>query len=326
MENGNSRPAIEALAALIDNFGPSTRYLLLGDSNHDNSGIANAVSSPKSLAAMKQAGFENLMIEYFESSRNLFDAYAEQKITREQFTDLLKETTHSATSKARDEDIANWAADVVENARKVGLKVIPVDGDEGNHNAPLKNEEKRRVFSHLIDLASQSPDLKITRSLYLDTLDDVRSEMKNDGSLEELRYKRKRRSEQTDFEQLDEFQKRMALDQISLAPRIHTLAEGKPSVIFYGNWHISKRMDLDETLKKLHEKDGPTNARSATTVINLYGENDKLGDAGLAEIRGFCREFECAAHPEHINLYLKDSAMDMGNKGFTPSPALAPVQ
>ncbi|HNQ91829.1 MAG TPA: hypothetical protein PKI93_02745 [Alphaproteobacteria bacterium] len=315
----------ETLSALIDNFGPTTQYLLLGDTDHDNSGIANAVSSPKSLAAMKQAGFENLMIEYFENSRSIFDAYADHKITRDQFTDLLKHTTHSATSKARDDDLANWAADLIDNAREVGLRIIPVDGNEGYHNAPLQNERNRRSFSRLADMASQSPDLKITRSLYLETLDDVRAEMMADGSHEELRYKRKRRSEQTEFEQLDEFQKRMAMDQTSLAPRIHALAEGKPSVVFYGNWHISKKMDVDETLKILHEKDNPTSTRSSTTVINIYGENDSLGDAGMAEIRGFCREFECAVHPEHINLYLKDSDMDMGNKGFSPSLSPAPT-
>lgn len=308
----------QTLPDLILEQGQKSQFLLLGDTNHEDINIGRAALGPKSLDAMQKAGIKTLMTEYFTSSQNLIDAYADSRITRDQFKDILTHNAKPAANFDWDKEV-DLMATLVENTHARGMKLIAVDGREGDYNALLNNEQTRRTNATLIQHAQGLPEFRVPPSLYDAIKGDVINEMYKDGSYEQLRYKPVPRSERPAI-RLEGFEGRMNLDASSLAQRIYQSANNQPAAVFYGNWHFAKVNDVDEELKRLTAQN-PHARPQATQVINIYkNPTDTL------EAKNFCNEFNCAAQPEHLNFYLDSSSPDHGNKGYQPAAMPAPVR
>lgn len=146
----------------------------------------------------------------------------------------------------------NDVADTILSAKTNGIKVVAIDGMEGDYNRLYDLEHHKRTYQKAIDMARADPNLMITKGFYKNLTEQVADDMKQDGSAATLSYKPKKRAQRSDLENMDPFSQRMEMDHLTLAQRIFETAQGQPAAILYGGWHMAKVNDLDETLERLH--------------------------------------------------------------------------
>ncbi|MFA7275355.1 MAG: hypothetical protein WC043_00970 [Pseudobdellovibrionaceae bacterium] len=317
-------------ANLLYEQARTSQFMLLGDSQHGDQNITRLATNPLALQSLARAGVKTLMLEHMTYEQPAFDALANGTISKRQFVSLLdssialfgnrdappEEQRKNAILKR---NMINDVADTILSAKTNGIKVVAIDGMEGDYNRLYDLEHHKRTYQKAIDMARADPNLMITKGFYKNLTEQVADDMKQDGSAATLSYKPKKRAQRSDLENMDPFSQRMEMDHLTLAQRIFETAQGQPAAILYGGWHMAKVNDLDETLERLHtEQADPKNPRRATSVINIY---DSPNGNGIKDIKGFCQDFDCAASPNHLNYYYRTSRMDTGNIGLKTEPA-----
>lgn len=330
----------KSFEALLYEQASTAQFMLLGDTNHFDAKISQIATSPAALDALKKAGIKHMMVEHMVFEQPAFDALHDKTISKAQFVSLLDSSISvfsggdiSAQEKRKNETIKrahiNDAANLVVNGAARGIKTHAVDASEGGYDSLLENEISIKTYRRLIEMAQADPKFMVTKSLYNTSYEDVREDMKNDGSYQALSYKSKPRAERSAFENLMPFEQRMEMDHMTLAQRIFGAAKGEPSAVLYGNWHFAKLNDVDETLERLQaEQPQQPQNRTATHVINIF---DKPNGRMTKETEHFCRDFNCSAQPNHINYYYRTQTTDRGNVGLraeealdNPAPSLKP--
>lgn len=307
-----------ALQKKIQESAEKSRFLLIGDTNHEHSSISESIFNPRTLDSLKSAGHYKIGIEYPIGAQPAIDAFADGKIRQDQFVSLITSALKSSNVMDSEKD-AELMANFIVSARQRNQRIYAVDGMEGDSSALLQNEIMRRVFSRLATDCQGNPDLIVTKNFYIQTEESVENEMNTDGSSLKLNFSGLKKKDRPLVAQGDGFYWRMQLDTPILAQRIFEISDGQPMTVIYGFAHMLKENDLDEALGKLSSGDAQKSQKSQdVSVINVHRRRDDYQTLSWAV--DFCSSFNCSANPKHMNFYLADSSIELGNVGLKPLP------
>ena len=324
--------ATTGLGEYIEKTSQNSQYLLIGDTNHFSKEIVKgktleeALFSDEILNSAKKSGFYKIGVEFNIGSQPLIDAFAKGEITKQQFVNHFTNVTNDKGNKNDIEKTFEIFANFISEAKKLGISVKAIDGNEGDYDAELQNEYSRRLSLKIVDACKNNSELVITPSYTNSMFNDVQKEMKQDGTTKALSYEGIKRKDRPLVAQGDGMGWRLTLDVPILAKRIHEIANGEPMAVIYGSWHMQKQQDIDEELARLHTidlKNNPNLRPKATNTIIVHDSRESKITTD-ATLDSQCRlyDFNCAASPSHTNYFRLEQIAEPN----LPNPATPPAQ
>lgn len=245
-------------ANLIRELGDSKHYVLLSDTDHEQVENRSFINQPEHFAAMKQAGYDHLVIEMPEQLNKLAQEFQRGEVNRYVFSSVVNDVWSFNFDQKKKSEHITAIADMLELGRAHGIKVhfgdpLTAQGDLDNHNHKLFNV----VDHHLHETARGGPTGAAHRELLklFDGMKSVEDAQRNVARIQELLpqwadslTEAQRQSLRQDVEKIGELPIEKRLNDQPLADTIQRLTGGGKAVILFGVQHGIYANDLDEML------------------------------------------------------------------------------
>lgn len=289
-------PVKQSIEDLVRLTGKNHQNLLLGDTHHQDNGIARFVSRQDTMVALAESGVTHLFLEFPVWLQHLADAYADGVLTKDAFADQMASrynSYHHQKDEARERYLIT--ATMIDNAKKAGIQTHFIDGGEGSFS-PLGGLRKKMEEAEV----DYQKKYKIADSEFVGHFVDKKNASQIQNHVRQ--YFAKNYPEISD--PLEKYVKALVQARIAgdpaLADRINEIAKGEKSAIFYGVQHgLSNKDDLDEhldgrSMKITLEGKGAEwrswDLQDKPDVIYNVVTNRTLVDKSNADLRGLERD------------------------------------